>query len=185
MTDLDVQMKVLSRNIAQNKHILDGNNSTAGTSSDIICHNLNFGDPINELFFETIGWGSSVKCNDLVVVATDVGYDLQLHELFVQSLSSVCALHQSTMDGDEGRGYFKSLKIIIAEEVRWRDIHEWFVDAVKQTLAEFGYEVCLSRLDNLGCGERGGCLIGVKGEATIQYSTSQITMIEIDCGKSE
>jgi hypothetical protein len=122
LTDLMEQLPCIQTNIDLNASIWQSNSNR----SCIVCRCLPFGDSCASVV-------SELNCsNELVIIASDIGFDLSLHNLILQTIKNI-------------RMEFKkhNISILIAEEIRWSDIFQWFVDCLVE---EFGHQIEVTRL---------------------------------------
>jgi predicted nicotinamide N-methyase len=132
LTDITSQQSHLEKNIELNRHIWERNCELVDFAV------LHFGD-------ESLVYNSKECCNvdkkhegvrdklqvfD-VILGADIGYDLSLHEPIKETLTTL--LHPSSLSCDIP---FTPRVVLLAEEIRWKDIHNWYVETVLSNSSE-------------------------------------------------
>lgn len=134
------QMDVLQRNIRLNRHLYSAN-------TIISCIPLMFGETIDDLYqylmtynidlYNLLINNNSDNTNEFeVILAADVGYDLELHPLLVKTIKSIlkpiyfsCSNNSNNKDVDKDKENSSSSSgkiALLVEEIRWKDIYTYF-----------------------------------------------------------
>lgn len=134
LTDLPQQLPVVQQNIELNHPPIStdasaftvrGDNDRRYSNRGIFCNQLEFGKALlNTEGDYASRLDSSTDCSHYVdhdyqqfdvVLGSDIGYDLALHEPLLHTVKSSCK---------------RSGRVLIAEEIRWKDIHQWFLESM-------------------------------------------------------
>jgi hypothetical protein len=141
MTDLHDQLSILQTNISLNEKIL--------TNCEVNCACLNFSDTnMYSIDGKLIHQNDNCLVFDLII-GTDLGYDLLLHELLSKSLHYYLNLNcnedtENNITEDNESLKIKNnfdfprteqnIKLLLVEEVRWNDIFNWYVETLNKNL---------------------------------------------------
>lgn len=118
LTDLNVQEEVVQDNIALNR------DSFEGCGCIVRFRPLPFGDSLDRSLIE--GNISSQYYPIDVILGADIGYDISLHQPIVETLKSLTA-EDAMLDSNT---YHYERIILLAEEIRWKDIFCWYKDTI-------------------------------------------------------
>lgn len=114
-TDIEEQLDLLNQNIQINKRYIEQSIGFCHCESKV----FNFGESVKEQF--------SIKFD--IVIGADIGYDHILHQSIARSLQSFFELD----DSNEIEAQVSEKHAILIEEVRWKDIYEWYFDVLADT----------------------------------------------------
>jgi predicted nicotinamide N-methyase len=124
ITDIETQIPLLQKNIDSNRHLW-------ADRCVMECKVHYFGD---NLPTATDANGATTGFD--VLIAADVGFDLELHAPLTASMRKFLA-------GTDSVGVALSnipKRVVLTEEVRWKDIYEWYIGGMKTAFHEFTNE---------------------------------------------
>lgn len=140
LTDILAQQSHIDRNIEINRPHWEGRcvrvESGVLQFGDICVSNLSSSSRYHE--------NSENRCNFQVVLGADIGYDLSLHEPIARTLSFLLnperKPHSIACSNDTIRGkvdhnlntslYSENKIALLVEEIRWHDIHRWYIETL-------------------------------------------------------
>lgn len=108
LTDLDVQMDCLQKNINLNSNLW------LNRKDVVSCQPLPFGEDLFNTVDEYSKFSNSCAT---IVIGCDIGYDISLHPLIGMSLQNIYR--------------YCDFMLILAEEIRWKDIYQWYIDSLR------------------------------------------------------
>jgi hypothetical protein len=110
LTDLDIQLPVIQRNISLNQGLFDG------SGSEVTAACFRFGSSVDALI--------DTDCMTIdIILGADIGYGIELYRPIVSSLESIVAGRCCSM-------------ILLAEEIRWKDIYNWYRECLESSFAD-------------------------------------------------
>ena len=119
MTDIDNQVPIIQENINLNRYLrsLKGRGiQDSFNSCQVTCSSMWFGERVGDIEEDKYD----------VILGADIGYDVSLQEPIAMTLYSGLVNKKSFA--------------LLAEEVRWKDVYSWYVDAL--TNNDLAYENC-------------------------------------------
>lgn len=147
ITDLECQQSLIQQNVQLNESLWSLPCSSSSSSNNII------GDTVSSIpeynnkvitrvhrFGEFNAEWETGKGKYDIILASDIGYDVELHEPAALSLRHFIGMNSANSSCTNNSGEYNSwpCKVVLVEEVRWKDIYTWYKEALVKHCCQFG-----------------------------------------------